>query len=644
MIDSFYPSKKYFDVAPAALWRWSLELDCMVYCSPEYAQIIEMTPEQAMARFTSRKAFYALVHINDRTDYIHALGASSPEEGLNTTYRIVTPKGNIKVVRHTGVTFKDATGKSLGVVCTSQDISEAYELQNRIAINQYLSRQAARLVGLGYWEWDLEHGRILNCSEEFALIHGLSVDEALQKFTSDKAYTSNIHPDDKRRYISRVLSAQRTGKSLDIAFRIKHPSGKVLYVREVSEFVKNDAGSLVRSYGAMQDLTELVELQDQLRQSQKLEVVGQLTGGIAHDFNNLLAVILGNAELLQHAEQLDGVAKIQINSIIRAVEIGADLTGHLLAFSRRQPLNPKAIRLETQISNMGEILKLTLGENIDLIVNHAEGLWQCFVDPTQLETALLNLVINARDAMPGRGKLFITTSNVSVSENSPLVPRRILSGDYVALDISDSGVGMDAAVLKKVFEPFFTTKEQGKGTGLGLSMVYGFVKQSNGHIHIESTLGQGTSVQLLLPRSIDSDDSIEREVEGPNEADHEGQTILLVEDDQALRMLIRTMLDDMGYAVVSASSGNEALEIVKSGQKINLLLSDVILPGRLNGLELAKEVKKEHSDCKVLFISGYAPERLIDAVGVVVAEDILAKPFHRSELAALLDARLSTDI
>ena len=374
---------------------------------------------------------------------------------------------------------------------------------------------------------------------------------------------------------------------------------------------------------------------NELMRSERLRAVGQLTGGVAHDFNNLLTVILGNSELLRERlagdRELEGLAAITQT----AAERGAELTRQLLAFSRRQVLDPHVVDVGERLLAMEPMLRRTLPRNIDLRIERTEGPLAARIDPVQLEVAILNLAINARDAMPDGGCLTIETGNAIVDEGEQPGPEPIDSGRYVAVTVSDTGTGMSAEVVAKAFEPFFTTKEPGKGSGLGLSMVYGFVRQSGGHVRIYSEPGRGTAIRLYLPAADGPvSDTGESAESSPLERGHE--RILLVEDDDLVRGHVRTQLESLGYRVVEASNGRQAIALLERDSDFDLLFTDLIMPGGLNGRQLADELARRWPSLRVLFTSGF-PQHAAGHQGLLEPGMLLLhKPYRRAELAARL--------
>lgn len=382
------------------------------------------------------------------------------------------------------------------------------------------------------------------------------------------------------------------------------------------------------------EVAERAKTEEALRQAQKMEAVGQLTGGIAHDFNNLLTVIIGGLDTIRRSKEGDTARiKRSADMALQGAQRAANLTSRLLAFSRRQPLKPRALDLNILVRDMTELLHRTLGEQIELEGVLATRLWSVEVDQNQLESAILNLAVNARDAMPSGGKLTIETTNTFLDESYAVNVSEVIPGQYVLFSISDTGEGILADVLGRVFEPFYTTKEVGRGTGLGLSMVYGFVKQSGGHITIYSEVGLGTTVKMYFPRhhgdNAHNDDLVSNEVPGGSD----GEVILVVEDNEDVRAYSIMVLTEMGYRILEANDADAALAIVRSDQRIDLLFTDVVLPGK-SGRVLADEAMKLRPELKVLFTTGYSRNAIIHHGRVDPGIELLSKPFTFDQLAA----------
>jgi signal transduction histidine kinase/ActR/RegA family two-component response regulator len=382
------------------------------------------------------------------------------------------------------------------------------------------------------------------------------------------------------------------------------------------------------------EMNERTRVEETLRQAQKIEAIGQLTGGVAHDFNNLLMVISGGLDMLDRQTDPNRRRRL-MDGMIQAAQRGASLTKQLLAFSRRQKLRPEPVDVAAQIGGMRELLDRSLRGDVHVEFDFPDSLWPVEVDPGELELVVLNLAVNARDAMPNGGTIVVRGENLSdLNEDQ-------ISGDYVRLSVVDTGVGMAPEILSRVFEPFFTTKDVGKGSGLGLAQVHGFATQSRGTVRIQSDVGQGTRIELYLPRSFDVPSKERHLIDltriRPKKSNH--GRILLVEDDDEVAALVGEMLGQLGYEVTRAASAAAALGALADGRSVDLIFSDIMMPGGMNGVELAREIRKRRSDIPVLLTSGYAEASVREAQRAGI--QILAKPYHIDELAAALSAAKS---
>lgn len=384
-------------------------------------------------------------------------------------------------------------------------------------------------------------------------------------------------------------------------------------------------------------IEEKEKVESTLRQMQRLEAIGQLTSGVAHDFNNLLTVVLGNVDFLERANSSSGDAKMKqrLSHMRLATERGAKLTSQLLAFSRRQRLEPKSFDVNEVLENMNNLLQSTLGGGISINTVLRPGIWHALADPTQIELVVLNLVINARDAMNDRGNVTIETANAKIGP--PEKPEEPPAGDYVMIAVTDTGSGMTKEVLTKAFEPFFTTKEIGKGSGLGLSQVLGFAKQSGGGMRIETRVGEGTSVKVYLPRAAENSDSeVSVATVGVTQNQRKGATILLVDDDSAVREVTASILEEFGYVVMKIGSGGAALDLLDRQSNVDLVLLDFAMPG-MSGIEVARQVQLKYPTIPILFVTGYADKNAFQDIG---EERIIKKPFIGEELAEKVNAAL----
>jgi PAS domain S-box-containing protein len=445
-----------------------------------------------------------------------------------------------------------------------------------------------------------------------------------------------IHADDLESTRQEMRAARHGHLMRNFETRYAHKDGRTVNLSWMGAWSE----PVRRHFFVGRDLTEKQATESQFRQAQKMDAVGQLTGGVAHDFNNILTVITGTIGILADAVANDPQLSAITKMIDDAAERGASLTKHLLAFARRQPLQPREIDVKTLVLETITLLRPTLGEHIQISPQLAKDGWPALVDPNQLTTAVLNLALNARDAMPFGGKLVIEAANAYLDEGYAAMNTDVTVGNYVMVAVSDTGTGISPENLERVFDPFFTTKEVGKGTGLGLSMVFGFVKQSNGHIKIYSEVGHGTTVKIYLPRAAGlSDTSVESKVSASVQGGHE--TILVVEDDALVRRYVITQIESLGYKTLEASRAPEALKMIDSPETIDLLFTDVIMPGSLNGRQLVDEALVRRPGLKTLFTSGYTENAIVHHGRLDTGVLLLTKPYRKSDLARMI--RLALD-
>ena len=441
-------------------------------------------------------------------------------------------------------------------------------------------------------------------------------------------------------------TARSTGKFEAEGWRVRK-DGTQFWASVVINAIRDAHGDVIGFAKVTRDLTERRAAEERLHQSQKMEGIGQLTGGVAHDFNNLLTIIIGNLETLQRNFRDDGldITRLQraADNAMRGARRAEALTQRMLAFSRQQPLEPKSVDVGRLVSGMSDFLRRTLGEQIAVETVLAGALWRAFADPNQLEVAVVNLAVNARDAMPNGGKLTIETANIHLDEIYAAAQAEVLPGQYVLLAVTDTGVGMTPEVRAKAFDPFFTTKDIGQGTGLGLSQVYGFVKQSRGHVKLYSEVGEGTTVKIYLPRHhSDTNDQEEVPTRGIARG-RRSETVLVVEDDPDVRTYSTESLREIGYNVLEAPHARAALQVLDAHPDIVVLFTDVGLPGGMNGRQLAEEARKRHPTIKVLFTTGYARNAIVHDGRLDPGVELLTKPFTQAALGAklrdIIDAR-----
>ena len=515
-----------------------------------------------------------------------------------------------------------------GLAVYFRDHTEEYERQSQLRLLQAATDRSNDIILITEAEpiSGPDHPRIRYVNAAFERRTGYTPEEAL-------ASTPRIlqGPETQQAELDRIRAALKAWQHVRAELVNYTKSGEPYWIELDVAPVAGETGRYTHFISVQRDITQRKDIERQLRESQKLEAIGQLTGGVAHDFNNLLTVILGNAELISE-EATDPKLRQMAEVAVSAAERGAQLTGRLLAFARRKPLDPKPTDINQLVETMQALIRRTLPENIDIDVLPDPDVGIAEIDAGELDAALLNLVVNARDAMPDGGKLTIETANVvldSIYANRHL---EVEPGEYVMLCVSDTGRGMDLETVRRAFEPFFTTKSVGKGSGLGLSMVFGFAKQSGGHIKIYSEPGQGTSVKLYFPR-IQSDPAtvVQPAVEAPLRGGSEH--ILIAEDDDLVLENLRSQLLSLGYRVTAAMSGPEALSALHANDDIDLLLTDIVMPGGMNGRELAERARSARPSLKVLFSSGYTENAIVHHGRLDPGVALLSKPYTRLDLA-----------
>ena len=447
-----------------------------------------------------------------------------------------------------------------------------------------------------------------------------------------------IHPDDRARVVEAAEEAKRSGHGKRVEYRMCHKDGSWVSLESTASVIRDSNGQAKKLVIVNRDITERKQLEQQLQMAQKVEAIGRLSGGIAHDFNNILGVIIGYTEAVQKRMRPEDAFREPIDEIQRAAKRAASLTQQLLAFSRKQVLESTILDLNAVIRDMEKMLGSLIGENIELTLALSDSLGTIKADRTQLEQVILNLSVNSRDAMPGRGKLTIETCNRLMDKANPARPAYMQPGSYVLLKVTDTGCGMTREVQAHIFEPFFTTKETGKGTGLGLATVYGVVKQSGGYILVDSEPGKGAAFDIYLPL-VEAPAEIAGETRAPVGPRKSEATVLLVEDEDSLRKLTRDVLQEAGYIVHEAANAAQALEIAEKTRVIDLLLSDVVMPG-MSGRALADALAISHPDTRVLFMSGYTHGEIAKRGVVDAGMSVLHKPFTREELVRRVEEAL----
>ncbi len=533
----------------------------------------------------------------------------------------------------------DAAGRCTHFVSVERDVTERRAIQEALALSEQRFRLVTQATADTILDWDLAEGTVW-WSEGAESQFGYNVDRTP---AGVEAWISRIHPDDRQRVrdgVTDVISGE--GTEWSGKYRLLRANGTTARIVHRASVIRDHEGKAIRVIGSVSDITAQLEMQDQLIQSQKMEAVGQLTGGIAHDFNNLLYVITANIDALREQKDLEDESVEYLDLIGKASERAADLIRRLLVFSRQQPLIPDHIDVNDMVVQIIKLLRRTLGQQITIesaLSNESLGV---NIDRPQFESALVNLCINARDAMPKGGQITIETKAAMLGYSHAANNPDAIPGNYVLVAVSDTGVGIPPEVVDKVFEPFFTTKGVGKGTGLGLSMVYGFIKQSNGHIKIDSELGKGTTVSIYLPRG---DIRSSAEIGANPEIPGGHEKILVVEDDPQVRDLVVRQLQSLGYIATQASNAAEGITIFAgSHPSQDLILTDVIMPGSMNGKEMATEVLRRWPRTPVIFMSGYTDNAITPQELGSENIALLRKPFSKAHLAKAVRAALDRSV
>lgn len=528
-------------------------------------------------------------------------------------------------VSRTVVPVRTERDEIISLIGVTRDVTEREQSRQALSDSERRHRLLYNRAPVMMYSTDPWH-RLVTVSDLWCATLGYVREDVIGRPASKFMDEASQH-----RWSSEILPwFLKTGQARDIEIKFACADGRPVDALLSLVAERDEHDDIVQILAVVIDVRAQKALERQLVQAQKMEAVGQLTGGIAHDFNNLLTVVLGNLEMIEDDLAGDDRVTQALGMVQRAALRGSELTHRLLAFSRQQMLEPSDIDMNAAISGLTGMVARTLGEHIDVRTVLNPGLWVARIDPGQLESALLNLCVNARDAMPNGGTLTISTENATLGPD--VVRADMQPGDYVVLSVTDTGTGIPPEILERVFEPFFTTKEQGKGTGLGLSMVYGFVSQSGGHLDITSTPGQGTTLKLIFPRSRTAPEAthpltVVADLPGGSEA------ILVVEDQPDVRSITIAMLQSLGYQTVVASDADEALGILRGQTVIDLLFTDVVMPGSMSGVDLAQHARAARPDLKVLFCSGYR-ESAMRGNGDTASADIwIAKPFRRHRLA-----------
>jgi PAS domain S-box-containing protein len=679
------------DAAPVMIWVTGSNKLC-IWCNKSWLAFTGRSLGQEIGNGWAEG-----VHPDDRERCLASYGASfEARSPFRMQYRLRRHDGEFRWIDVTGIPRYDEDGTFLGYIGSCTDVQETHAAADELNIrhNQLQRRVAAQTVELQQEKILREEaqarasvdsesrkdtlGALEQSEQRFRLLVQSVVDYAIFMLDAE-GFITNWNPGAERikgykaseiigQHFSRfyteedraagvparaLATAAKEGKFEAEGWRVRK-DGSRFWASVVIDPIRSESGEIIGFAKVTRDMTEARNTQEELRrareqlfQMQKLEAVGQLTGGVAHDFNNLLTIIIGSLEIAQRNVEKGQIVPAQqmrlLGNALTGAKRAATLTQRLLAFARRQPLDPKPLNVNKFISGIGEFLQRILGESIHVEAVGSGGLWPVEVDPVQLESAILNLALNARDAMPDGGKLTVEASNIYLDQEYGRTNPEISPGQYVVIAVSDTGIGMAPETVARAFEPFFTTKAVGQGTGLGLSQVYGFVKQSGGNVKVYSEVGEGTTIRIYLPRMTHETASTESDAQ-LLAASSGGETILVVEDDPAVLEYIVEVLTGLNYAVLYAENGRVALEYIHNPSiHLDLLLTDVVMPG-MNGRELADQARQKRPQMKVLFMTGYSQNAVVHHGRLDPGVNLIQKPLSESQLANRIRDVLETPL
>jgi PAS domain S-box-containing protein len=606
-------------------WMTDIKKNKMIYISPGYEEIWGRT---CQSLYSSPQTWVDAISPDDRDRVLNSAMTNQVAGKYNEEYKIIRPDGSVRWIWDRAFPVKDSNGKVYRVVGIAEDITEVKAAH--AALQEEEGRLRLILEQIPAIVWSVDKDFVITSSIGLGLkALGLKAGELVGKTLWE--YLGTNDPDHPTvAAITRAMNGETV--SLDLEY-------KGIYFQSRFQPLKNKKDQITGAAAVSLNVTDRKMLEDQFRQAQKMEAVGQLAGGVAHDFNNILNIIIGYSDMLSASAGEDATSLEDIEEIRKAAKRAAGLTHQLLAFSRQQALQPRVLNLNEEIDDLEKMLARLVGEDIHWELSLAPDLWVVRADPGQVQQVLINLAVNARDAMPKGGRFTIKTHNSTfyeASSHSDVPP-----GEYVTMVVSDTGIGMDTETKARAFEPFYTTKEKGKGTGLGLSLVYGVVRQSNGYITIDSEINKGTSFTIYLPKT---DEPLKKEVNArePLRLNGKLETILVVEDEIPVQRLVSRILSKNGFNVLLASNGEEALGLVAHhGAELTLLLTDIVLPD-IRGDEVAKRVLKQYPELKVLYMSGYV-DRDFGEFNIDETVAFLQKPFSpdalTSKVRTLLDSR-----
>jgi two-component system, cell cycle sensor histidine kinase and response regulator CckA len=607
------------DNASVMLWASNAE-GAVTFANKPCLDFTERTPVFEVDKFWAEH-----VHAEDVQRFVqNFLSAYQARHAFQREYRLKRVDGEYRWILDSGVPQFDANGTFNGYVCSAVDITEHRQGEKALRESELRNRALVENTTYAIYLSD-QDDKLLDVNT--ALVKMLGYDSAAELLAMNVTTGIFRNPEEAARLVAQCTLR---GRLDGIDAEWKRKGGKPITVRLSGRTISNAQGSLAYLEVIAEDVTERRTLEEQLRQAQKMEAVGRLAGGVAHDFNNLLNLIIGYAALLLGSIAPGDPIRKRVEEIDKAAQRAASLTRQLLAFSRKQVLEPKVLNVNTIVEELDKMLRRLIGEHIDLVTVLSPFLGRVKADPSQLEQVIMNLAVNARDAMPRGGKLVIETANIYLDKVYADKHAGLQPGPYVMLAVRDVGSGMNPETVSHIFEPFFTTKPKGKGTGLGLAMVYGVVIQSGGHVAVESKLGKGSSFKVYLPRV---ESVLPAEALPPAEALKGSETILLVEDEEPVRQLACEILQASGYTILEASGGLDALQVCETHNGgIQLMVTDVVMPG-MSGRELADELSSVRPEMRVLYVSGYTEDAIGEYGVLEEGVNFLQKPFRPCDLA-----------